>query len=179
MSLYPFVFKYLKFPEGHPKIHGGDACRDKQAMLSKEGLIKCTALPPKRLYHPVLPFRYNNNLLFWLCRSCAFECNFSVECVHESTAQRSLTLTWVLDEVWLAIQKGYEILDIMEEYKYEVTKYDPHTREGSLFADYINTFLKLQAEASGYPTWVQNPKTRNGMLGLSKFEKACCWIRMQ
>ena len=46
----------------------------------------------------------------------------------------------------------------MEVYEYEVTKYVPHTREGGLFADYINTFLKLKAEASGYPSWVRNPK---------------------
>ena len=39
---------------------------------------------------------------------------FSVECVYESTAQRSLTSTWVFDEVRLAIQKGYQVLDIME-----------------------------------------------------------------
>jgi hypothetical protein len=39
-----------------------------------------------------------------------------------------------------------------------VTKYDPHTRVDGLFADYINTFLKLKAEFSGYPGWVRNPK---------------------
>jgi len=39
----------------------------------------------------------------------------------------------------------------MEAYEYEVTKYDPQTREGRLFADYINTFFKLKAEPSGYP----------------------------
>jgi hypothetical protein len=44
----------------------------------------------------------------------------------------------------------------MEVYEYEVTKYDPHTREVVLFADYINTFLKFKAEASGYPSWVGN-----------------------
>jgi len=64
MSLYPYVCKYSKFPLGHPKIHADDACRDKQAMLSKEGLIKCTVLPPKRLYHPVLPFRCNKIFIF-------------------------------------------------------------------------------------------------------------------
>jgi hypothetical protein len=35
-----------------------------------------------------------------------------------------------------------------------VVKCDPETREGGLFADYINTFLKLKAEASVYPSWV-------------------------
>ena len=36
MSLNPFVRKYSKFPIGHAKIHVGDSCRDKQAMLRKE-----------------------------------------------------------------------------------------------------------------------------------------------
>jgi len=48
----------------------------------------------------------------------------------------------------------------MKVYEYEVTKYDPHTRDGGLFADYINTFLKLKAEASGYPGWVYKPLIR-------------------
>ena len=57
----------------------------------------------------------------------------------------------------LANQKGYQVLDILEVYKYEVTKYDPHAREGCLFAECINTFLKRKAEASDYPAWVRNP----------------------
>jgi hypothetical protein len=32
-----------------------------------------------------------------------------------------------------------------------------HSR-GVLFAEYINTFLKLKAEASGYPAWVRTPE---------------------
>jgi hypothetical protein len=46
----------------------------------------------------------------------------------------------------------------MEVYEYEVTIYDPHTREGGRFADYINTFLKLKAETSGYTAGVRNPE---------------------
>ena len=86
------------------------------------------------------------------------ECKFTGECVHESAAQKSLTSTWVLDEVRLAVQKGYKVLAILKVYEYEVTNYDPHTCEGCLFANYINTFLKLKAEASGYPSWVRNPE---------------------
>jgi hypothetical protein len=44
-----------------------------------------------------------------------------------------------------------------EVYEYRVIRYDPHTGEGGLFVDYINTFLKLKAEASGYPCWVRGP----------------------
>ena len=76
MFLYPFICKYSKFPIGHTKIDVGDASRDKHAMLYKEDLIKCTVLSSKRLYHPVLPFRCNNKLLFCLCRTCGLESNF-------------------------------------------------------------------------------------------------------
>jgi len=60
--------------------------------------------------------------------------------------------------VRLAIQKGYHVLDILEVYEYEVTKYDPHTRECGLFSEYINTFLKLKAVSSCYTAWVGNPE---------------------
>jgi len=32
------------------------------------------------------------------------------------------------------------------------------TGEGGLFVDYTNTFLKIKAEASGYPFWVRSPE---------------------
>jgi hypothetical protein len=59
--------------------------------------------------------------------------------------------------VRLAVQKGYRIPEIHEMYEYNVTRYDPETREGGLLAGYINTFLKLKAEASSYPAWVRTP----------------------
>jgi len=60
-SQYPFICKYGKFPVGHPVVHVGDACKDKEACLGKESLIKCTIVPPERLYHTVLPFRAIRN----------------------------------------------------------------------------------------------------------------------
>ena len=46
MSLYPYICKYFKFPVGHPVIHVRDACKDKEAYLRKEVLIKCSIVPP-------------------------------------------------------------------------------------------------------------------------------------
>jgi hypothetical protein len=68
MSLYPYVCKYGKFPIGHPEIHEGDECRDIDAML-KKGLVKCFVMRPKNLYRPVLPYRFNQKLLYCLCRT--------------------------------------------------------------------------------------------------------------
>ena len=36
-----------------------------------------------------------------------------------------------------------------------MTQYDTQTGNGGLLAQYIDTFLKLKAEPSGYPNWVQ------------------------
>ena len=37
-------------------------------------------------------------------------------------------------------------------------QYDPQTGQGGIFVEYINTFLKLKTEASGYPSWVRTPE---------------------
>jgi len=62
-----------------------------------------------------------------------------------------------MDEARLAVEKGYKILEMYEIYEYRVTQFNPQTGEGVLFVDYINTFLKLKAEATGYPGWVRSP----------------------
>jgi len=65
---------------------------------------------------------------------------------------------WVLDEFRLEVEKVYRILDNYEVYEYQITKCSRETAEGGLFVDYINTFLKLKAEATGYPSWVRSPE---------------------
>ena len=38
----------------------------------------------------------------------------------------------------------------------ETEQYDPKTKTGGLFTDYVNTFLKMKQEASGWPEWCQS-----------------------
>jgi len=45
-----------------------------------------------------------------------------------------------MDEIRLAVQKGYRILEFHEVHKYQVTQYNPEIGEGALFVNYINTF---------------------------------------
>jgi len=96
-------------------------------------------------------------ILFCLCRSCVQERNTTIESQHLSDAERCLEGTWVIDEVRLAVDREYKILEIQDCYQHEVTQYVPNTCEGVLFMDYINTFLKLKAEATGYPSCVRTP----------------------
>ena len=50
-SLYPWVMKYCAYPLGHPNI----ILKDFKDVNDYFGLIKCKVLPPRQLYHPVLP----------------------------------------------------------------------------------------------------------------------------
>jgi hypothetical protein len=111
-------------------IHVGDDCLDMDAMLQKDGLMKCSILPPKHLFYQGVPFRCNNRLLFCLCRSCAIQQNQTEDCTHEPDAQRSLTGTWVPDEIRLAVQHGYKLVEVHEVHEYQVTTYNPDLRYG-------------------------------------------------
>ena len=68
-SLYPWCQKYQQYAMGHPEIITDNFDRD----FSKYyGLAVVTVLPPRGLYHPVLPYRNSNGkLLFALCKTCA------------------------------------------------------------------------------------------------------------
>ena len=54
-------------------------------------------LPPRDLYHPVLPYRNNNKLYFPLCRTCT-ELHSSEKCQHDEE-DRNLSGTWVNTEL--------------------------------------------------------------------------------
>lgn len=155
-SLYPYICKTGKFPVGHPKVYVGEECRKltgpSGVEIDKvEGLVHCTILPPRTLYHPVLPVRMHDKLMFALCRSCCENMSQTV-CTHENVIDREFTGTWVVDEIRKAISVGYKITNIYEIWQYKITQYNPQTKEGGHFAEYINTFLKIKQEASGWPT---------------------------
>jgi hypothetical protein len=40
--------------------------------------------------------------------------------MHQTVLERALMGTWVMDEVRLAVQKGYKVTEIFEVYEYEV-----------------------------------------------------------
>jgi len=61
-----------------------------------------------------------------------------------------------VDEVRKAVEMGYSVMDVFEFWEYDVTCFDKDTNTGGLFAEYVNMFLKLKQESSGYPSWVQS-----------------------
>ena len=92
-SLYPTVQYYQKYPIGHPTKIFNPEKHD----VSWYRLIKCKVVPPRKLYHPVLPQRIKvvheekeskkkksmvcEKLVFTLCKACA-ETRNQNKCEH-------------------------------------------------------------------------------------------------
>ena len=134
------VYKNTYNVVGHPQI-----ITENFADISTYfGLIKCTILPPRGLLHPVLPYRTKENLMFPLCKTCADTKNPN-PCTH-TDQERAIRGTWCHIEVMKAIEKGYVVLNLHEVWHWEETT-------DELFKEYVDTFLKIKQEASGYPPW--------------------------
>ena len=147
-SLYPWVNKYGTYPVGFPQTFLNPA---DQNIWNYFGIAKVDILAPERLFHPLLPVREGGKLTFPLCRSCVKEemkkplLERSNMCGH-SHEQRMLRGTWCTLELQKAVEKGYEIVKIHEVFHFPAEK----RREG-LFAEYVNTWLKLKQESAGWP----------------------------
>ena len=154
-SLYPFVNKNCQYPVGHPLIINNPSF----SIDDYFGLAQCKILPPRKLYHPVLPYRCNGKLMFPLCRTCAetqvkLPLNERVcQCCHNED-ERALTGTWCTPEIMEAKRQGYTIIQLYEVWHF------PNT-SNLLFKHYVDTFLKLKQEASGWPAEVgDDPEKR-------------------
>ncbi|XP_055339248.1 uncharacterized protein LOC129588868 isoform X2 [Paramacrobiotus metropolitanus] len=137
-SEYPYVNKNKRYPIGHPTIIN----KDFDGIANYFGIIQCEVLPPSDLYLSVLPYRSNGKLVFSLCRTCAQE-KQNAPCTHAND-ERVLIGTWCLPELHAAIDRGYVVIKIFEVWHFEQS-------EERLFADYIDRFLKIKTEASGWP----------------------------
>ncbi|XP_067291546.1 uncharacterized protein [Pseudorasbora parva] len=141
-SLYPYVQSHKTYPTGHPRI----IFKDFEPVENYFGLIKAEVLPPRKLFHPVLPYRCAKKLMFPLCRTCAEGEIQTIPCNH-TDEQRILRGCWVSVELARAIKHGYVVVKIDEVWHFSQTS-------DSLFSGYVKTFLKVKQEASGFPSHV-------------------------
>ena len=145
-SLYPWVNKTCQYPLGHPDIIFNPSLEDFEDYF---GLAKVTILPPAGLFHPVLPVRIGEKLTFPLCGECVKVeqakplLQRSRVCDH-SREERMLVGTWCTPEIHKAIEMGYELIEVHEVWDFE-------KGEGGLFAEYVDAWLKIKTEASGWP----------------------------
>ena len=177
-SLYPAVMKQENFPVGHPIVFRGSASSFDYSPLRYFGLMHCKLIPPRQLFHPVLPNRFEtesgNKLIFSLCRSCSQNLNFSEVCSH-TAEERSFVGVWCTPEIYKAQSMGY----ILEEI-YEVWDYP--SKSNNLFKAFVDKFLKIKQENSGFPAgcdtrekkekYVEDYETNEGVkLDIEKIRK--------
>ena len=150
-SLYPFINKTCRYPVGHPTIITRNF---KEDITSYFGIAKVKVLPPRGLFHGVLGYRSGGKLTFPLCRTCVDSLN--QEPCKCSDKDRAFIGTYCTPELEKALEKGYQIAKIYEVYHWdETSQYDPESKTGGLFTQYINMFLKIKQEASGRPSHVK------------------------
>jgi hypothetical protein len=167
-SLYPYCLAHKKIAVGEPlEVIVGHSDCSQVDIESFEGLILCTVLPPKNLFHPPLPHRVNKKLMFPLCLKCAEMAN-QEDCTHDDE-ERKFTGAWVIDEVRESLRQGYKILHIAEMVRFKVVD--------GYFRHFVNDFYKMKLYASGYPEgyddsniddFIKQVETREGM----KLDKA-------
>ena len=158
-SLYPWVNKTCPYPLGHPEIIFNPSLEDFDEYF---GLAKVKILPPYKLFHPVLPVRIGEKLTFPLCSACvvAEQAKPLLEreaiCRH-SREERMLVGTWCTPELHKAIEMGYELKEVYEVWNFE-------KGEGGLFAEYVDTWLKVKTEASGWPSDCETEEKKRDFL---------------
>ena len=85
-----------------------------------------------------------------MCLKCA-KLKLSDKCLHKNN-ERAFTGTWTTSEVDLALEKGYKIIRINEIWHWS-------TKE-NLFESYVNQFIKIKQENSGYPSDVKTEEEK-------------------
>ena len=150
-SLYPTVQWYDEYPLGHHTVHTEVSTDLTSGDTKIKGLVKCDVLPPRGQYHPVLPARINGKTCFAFCTRCT--ATQQRKCDH-SDEIRKMHGTWTTFELERAVQKGYEIKQVYEAWHWEEWTTD-------LFKKYVQLFLKIKTEASGYPHWCKTKEQQD------------------
>ena len=125
-SMYPFVMCAFDFPTGKPDV------RTRTGVLPHEhnflpieelfGLQKCTVIPPKHLYHGVLPERdpVSAKITFPLTE---------------------MTGTWTSIELQVAVSVGYVVKEVYVQHHFTDKSKD-------LFKKYIDVFFDIKKKAA-------------------------------
>lgn len=128
MCLYSTVQYYDKFLVGHPTKIYNPTEYDPLWF----DLVKCTDLPARKLYHPMLLVK-TDKLSFVLCRGCLSD--NSEEYIH-TDGEIMFTGTWSTLELNKVIEK---VLKIDEEWHFE-------KKSSDLYKEYIHDITKIKLE---------------------------------
>ena len=160
-SLYPWVNKYKEYPVRFPLIYTNPSDKEIDHYF---GLAQVDILAPQHLFHPVLPDQAGGKLTFPLCSACVREEQQKpwlerTNLFPHTDQERMLRGTWATSELQKAVELGYRIVKI-----HEVWHFQEEDRRVGLFADYVNTWLKIKQESAGWPDECHTPEQKDAYL---------------
>ena len=169
--------KYCEFPIGYPTLLARETFANMQPWTKPEdnpykGIIYCRVVAPDHLKRPLLPYRtQDKRLVFPLCRRCADEHNQLQPCRHEDDRDRSWVEGFTHAELNKALSLGYVVREVFEVHHYEKWTHQGGVRdELPLFAGYINAFIKMKLEASGWPDQCKTEEEKQKFLDECRFQ---------
>ncbi|KAL7075931.1 hypothetical protein ACQ4LE_004628 [Meloidogyne hapla] len=168
-SLYPSTIATTSFPVGHPKVHVVPLSEQKvywtrSDQIPFKGILKVLE-PPQELEVPVIPVKFDERLLFPLCRKCALAypdgANIKdYHCPHNDE-ERGWVSTCTSIELEEALNVGYVITRFYRALQYE--KWDDN-----LFKNYVAEFMAMKIHASGFPEGIEGEEKEDKFINECK-----------
>ncbi|KAL3076975.1 hypothetical protein niasHT_031232 [Heterodera trifolii] len=165
VSLYPYVMKVNPFPVGNPMVltrevllHPPTAplpwtCPENNTF---RGLLLVRVLAPRNIRVPLLGYRTKDErFTFPLCGVCA-DRRQQRPCRHDDD-KRSWVCAYTHVELNKALQLGYVVTDLFEVWDY--AEWDD-----TLFSSYVNSFVGLKVQASGWPEGCDTEEQRQAFV---------------
>jgi hypothetical protein len=74
------------------------------------------------------------------------------------------------------IEQGYKVVEMCEVWHFdEISQYDPVTKNGGIFTEYVNTFLKIKQGASSWLEWCKTKEDQQMYIN-NYYEKEGTWL---
>nr|CAD2192199.1 unnamed protein product [Meloidogyne enterolobii] len=162
-SLYPSTIATTSFPVGHPKVHVVPLSEQKvywtrSEQIPVKGILKVFLLPPPQLDVPVIPVKFDERLLFPLCRKCSLTypngANIKdYRCPHNDE-ERGWVSTVTSIELEEALKVGYTVTRFYRALNYE-------NWDENLFKNYVAEFMAMKIHASGFPEGIEGKESED------------------
>uniref|UniRef100_A0A183BUV9 DNA-directed DNA polymerase n=1 Tax=Globodera pallida TaxID=36090 RepID=A0A183BUV9_GLOPA len=142
--------KVNPFPVGNPRVLTREVLLQPPTLplpwtapTEFRGLLLVRVLPPRDIRIPLLGYRtQDGRFTFPLCATCA-DRRQQRPCRH-SPEKRSWVTAYTHVELNKALELGYVVTDLFEVWHYDEW-------DDTLFSSYVNTFVGLKVQASGWP----------------------------
>lgn len=157
-SLYPSTIATTAFPVGHPKVIIIPSNEQKvnwynSSHIPVKGILKVFIIPPQHSDIPVMPVKFDDRLLFPLCRQCSLDFPrgatlHEYNCTHNDE-KRGWVSTCTSIELAEALDNGYRVIKYFRALHYD--KWD-----SELFKEYVAEFMSMKIHSSGFPKQIDN-----------------------